>query len=80
MKPTRSPNDAMSALTPEFAEAYDKAQRAIYDAVLGFEATTKRVVDQIELARIDLTTLSSVGRELIRSAQLHFLPKDSELG
>jgi hypothetical protein len=73
------PADAMSALAPEFHDAYSKAAKQIFDAVIAFERITGRVVDQIALDRVDVTKLMSPGREIIREASLHFLPKPSEV-
>jgi hypothetical protein len=69
----------MSALAPEFSEAYFKAAERMLSAVLEFERVTGRVVDQIALERIDVTQLMTPGREFIRQASLHFLPKPGEV-
>jgi hypothetical protein len=73
------PPGAMSALAPEFTQAYSKAAEQMLAAVLEFERVTGRVVDQIALERIDVTQLMTPGREFIRQTSLHFLPKPGEV-
>lgn len=73
------PADAMSALAPEFMDAYSAAAQRIFDAVTEFERRTGRVVDSIALERIDVTMMSDPDRRMIRQASLHFLPKPGEV-
>lgn len=71
------PADAMDATELEFMKAYAIAGDAILQAVLDFERATGRVVDEIALERVDLTTIAA--SKTIRGASLHFLPKPSEV-
>lgn len=73
------PADAMSALDEVFMEAYSKATKQMFEAVLEFERVTGRVVDSIALERIDVTQMKDQGRRFIRQASLHFLPKPGEV-
>lgn len=73
------PAEAMSALDPEFIAAYGAATAKIMDAVLEFERTTKRIVDEISIEHIDITTIEDKVPKHIRQAQIDFLPKPGEI-
>lgn len=76
---TIGPADAMGALDPEFNDAYAKAADSLLAAVVEFERATGRIVDEIELQKINVTTIhDSVPRHL-RHAALNFLPTPGEV-
>ena len=71
--------EAMSALAPEFQEAYSKAVRQMLEAVTEFERVTGRTVDSVALERVNVTTVGSPAPQYVRQVTLHFLPRPDEV-
>lgn len=72
------PANAMSAFEPAFNVAYQKAAGAIMEAVLEFERSTGRIVNELDLGNIDVTTIAGP-RSHIRQVDLRFLPTPGEV-
>lgn len=73
------PPTAMSANDQQFGEAYGNAVQQMLAAVLQFELTTGRIVDEISLERVDVTTVAGGVPQHSRQVDMHFLPKPGEV-
>lgn len=69
----------MSALDPEFQDAYAKATAAMLAAVMEFECATGRIVDSIELQKMNVTQLQDHAPRHLRQPALNFLPTPGEV-
>jgi hypothetical protein len=69
----------LSVDDPAFQRAYTKATDAMREAIMDFERATGRIVDTIELVKIDVSTIESSAPKTIRQTALHFLPKPGEV-
>ena len=65
----------INRLAPEFHVAYVDATAKIKSALLEFENVTGCVVDNVSLERIDVTHLSSAGREIVQQVTIWFVER-----
>lgn len=73
------PADAMDGYTKEFGTLYAKAVDDMLAAIVQFEVATGRIVNQIELERLNVTRIASPAQEHMRHIRMHFLPKPGEV-